>query len=159
MFRARLSWLLVVCFSVGLLFTGTQSVDAKRSCKRKRRRCLYKCARKSRRNAKRCRRKSLRQRRRCIRIAHRAGRKCVKKSSCPQAEECYKKCNQTASPVACFAKKGCANQRAACYASCQIPIGQTLKQCLDNTKAALDGCKKSASDYQVSCQNSCPTCS
>lgn len=157
MFHAKLPWLILCCFGIFLVF-GSSEADARRGCSKKRRRCLWRCAKKARKQKKRCKKKSGRQRARCIKTAYRSGRKCVKKQSCPLAEECYKRCNQTANPIACFAKQKCPAKRTACYSTCQSPIGQVLKQCLDSTGEQLKSCSKNSGDWQQSCQSSCPSC-
>ncbi len=161
MFKRHFSKLVVTFFlAFSLFFVFSSGVDARRrSCFSKRRACLARCASRARRSLKHCRRRALLHRAACIKKAHRAGKRCLKKQSCPEADACYKYCNTQPDPVQCFEKKECAAKRATCYSSCQIPIGQQLKQCLESTSRKLKSCSTQAANSQSSCQDSCPKCS
>jgi len=151
---------IVLSIVAGLaFFTYTESHARRGSCYNKRQRCLVRCLVKAKRKAKRCKSKSLKKRSRCIKKAHKAGKRCLRKQKCPKAKFCYKQCKQSSGPLACYVKKGCANLQATCYSSCQIPLGESLKQCLTTTEAKLKSCKADSASYRSGCQGSCPVCS
>ncbi len=130
----------------------------KKNCRQKRQRCLKKCEVKSTRKVQKCKRTTLRQRQRCLKSAYRKGRRCLKQLECPAAMKCYEQCNEKGDPITCYVKKGCAKLQSECYASCQYPLGQNLKQCLTETAQKLKGCDQMGKDVLKSCRAQCPTC-
>ncbi len=155
--RKLVALFLAVGFLVGILFVGELEARPKR-CFAKRKRCFAKCEKRAARYVAKCKRRVLSQRARCLKNAYRQGKRCFRKTECPAAEKCYEMCNEKPDPYTCYLKRGCAKIQKSCYASCQYPIGQHLKQCLTETAAKLKGCSKGGERELLSCKASCPKC-
>jgi hypothetical protein len=151
---------MIVLLSICYLWVPFQAeAKSQRRCETKRTQCLAKCKRQIKKQAYNCRRDTLIKRNQCLKQAHKEGKNCLKKLNCPQATECYKLCRDQDNPVDCYAKKGCAKIQEACYASCQMPLGAQLKQCMTETDIKLKWCKEQQAVNLNNCQMRCPSCS